>query len=107
MKIINRPKGTADIFSPRSLFYQKIRQLAEEVLTRNNFQPLIFPSYEYAELFNTSLGSTTDIIHKEMFAFTDRKARNLALRPEGTAGVARLILQNRLFTTGSPLKFYY
>ncbi|CAG8791017.1 18778_t:CDS:2, partial [Racocetra persica] len=81
----------------------KIRQLLEATLTKNNFQPLIFPTYEYAELFNTSLGSATDIIHKEMFTFPDRKGRNLALRPEGTVGVARLILQNRLFAAGVEL----
>ncbi|CAG8688271.1 16239_t:CDS:2 [Racocetra fulgida] len=86
MKINNRPKGTRDIYPPKSLAYQKIRQLVEMILSQNNFQPIIIPTYEYTELFNTSLGSTTDIIHKEMFNFTDRKGRNLALRPEGTQG---------------------
>lgn len=107
MKIINRPKGTQDICPPRSPLYQKIAQIISEVLARNNFQLIILPTYEYAELFNSSLGSTTDIIHKEMFTFTDRKKRNLALRPEGTISTARLILQNRLFTPGFPLKLYY
>ena len=107
MKISNRPKGTRDIYPPRSLFFHQIRQIGEKVLARNNFQPIIIPTYEYAELFNTSLGATTDIIHKEMFNFADRKGRNLALRPEGTVGTVRLILQNRIFTAGYPLKFYY
>ena len=107
MKIINRPKGTCDIYPPRSLLYQNLYQIISEVLVRNNFKPVIIPTYEYSELFNASLGSTTDIIHKEMFNFVDRKGRSLALRPEGTASVARLVLQNRLFTTGYPLKLYY
>ena len=107
MKIINRPKGTCDIYPPRSLLYQNLYQIISEVLVRNNFKPVIIPTYEYSELFNASLGSTTDIIHKEMFNFVDRKGRSLALRPEGTASVARLVLQNQLFTTGYPLKLYY
>src|SRR6185312_1170359 len=107
MKLITRPKGTRDIYPPLSLLYQKVYRLVEEVLTRNNFQPIILPTYEYTDLFNTSLGSATDIIHKEMFDFSDRKGRKLALRPEGTISAARLVLQNRLFASGLPLKLYY
>jgi histidyl-tRNA synthetase len=107
MKLITRPKGTRDIYPSLSLLYQKIYHLMEEVLARNSFQPIIFPTYEYTDLFSTSLSSATDIIHKEMFNFSDRKGRKLALRPEGTIAVARLVLQNRLFTSGFPLKLYY
>ena len=107
MKTINRPKGTRDIYPPSSLLYRKIYRLLEGVLARHNFQPIILPTYEYTELFNTSLSSATDIIHKEMFNFVDRKGRKLALRPEGTISAARLVLQNRLFTSGFPLKLYY
>jgi|SRR5438128_9369367 len=107
MKIITRPKGVRDIYPPLSLLYQKIHHIIEEVLIRNNFRLILLPTYEYMELFNTSLSSTTDIIHKEMFNFADRKGRKLALRPEGTISAARLVLQNKLFTSGLPLKLYY
>src|SRR6185503_10386807 len=71
------------------------------------YQLIIFPTFETKELFTSSLGSTTDIVHKEMYTFTDRKGRELALRPEGTASTARLVCQNNLIREGYPLKLYY
>jgi len=76
-------------------------------MRQNNYQPIIFPTFESAELFTNTLGSTTDVVHKEMYVFSDRKARLMALRPEGTASVARLVCENRLINEGYPLKFYY
>jgi histidyl-tRNA synthetase len=107
MVLPNKPRGTQDIYPPRSLLYQKIRQIINKILKKNNYQPIIFPTFENLELFTSSLGSTTDIIHKEMFVFSDRKGRELALRPEGTASVVRLVCQNNLVKEGYPLKFYY
>jgi histidyl-tRNA synthetase len=107
MALPNKPRGTQDIFPPRSLIYHKIQQTAIEILHKNNYQPIIFPTFEYKELFTSSLGSTTDVIHKEMYAFTDRKERELALRPEGTASVVRLVCQNKLVRKVHPLKLYY
>ncbi|CAG8505073.1 2055_t:CDS:2, partial [Cetraspora pellucida] len=96
-----------NIYPPRSLIYQKIQQITAEILRQNNYQPIIFPTFEAKELFTTSLGSTTDIIHKEMYTFLDRKERELALRPEGTASMVRLVCQNKLIREGYPLKLYY
>src|SRR3954451_13562462 len=115
MTLPNKPRGTQDIFPPRSLIYQKIQQIITEILRKNNYQPIIFPTFEAQELFTSSLGSTTDIIHKEMYTFADytsvdikdKKGRELALRPEGTASVVRLVCQNNLIKTGHPSKFYY
>ena len=123
MALPNKPRGTQDIYPPRSLIYQKIQQIITEILQRNNYQPIIFPTFEAEELFTSSLGSTTDIIHKEMYTFSDRKGRKLVLRPEGTASVVRLACQNetksetqksdsatskkKLIHLGYPLKFYY
>src|SRR3954468_1346687 len=89
MALPNRPRGTQDIYPPRSLIYQKIQQIITEILRKNNYQPIIFPTFEAKELFTSSLGSTTDIIHKEMYTFVDytsvdiedKKGRELALRP--------------------------
>src|SRR6185369_13579228 len=107
MTLPNKPRGTQDIYPPRSLIYQKIQRIVTEILQKNNYQPLIFPTFESKELFISSLGSTTDIIHKEMYIFADRKGRELALRPEGTASAVRLVCQNKLFKEGYPLKLYY
>src|SRR6185436_19846285 len=107
MTLPNKPRGTQDISPPRSLLYQKIQQIITEVLYKNNYQPIIFPTFESKELFTSSLGYTTDIIHKEMYTFTDRKGRELALRPEGTASTVLLICENKLIREGYPLKLYY
>ena len=107
MNLPNKPRGTQDIIPPRSLIYQKIQQIITEILQKNNYQPIIFPTFEAKELFTTSLGSTTDIIHKEMYTFADRSERQLALRPEGTASVVRLVCQNNLIRKNYPLKLYY
>src|SRR4051794_26114127 len=102
-----KPRGTQDIYPPKSLFYKKTQQIISKILHQNNYQPVTFPTFEYSELFTKSLGSTTDIVHKEMFTFLDRKGRSLTLRPEGTVGIARLVCQNKLIKEGYPLKFYY
>src|ERR1044071_8392324 len=115
MTLPNKPRGTQDIYPPRSLVYQKIQQVVTEMLRKNNYQPIIFPTFEAKELFTTSLGSTTDIIHKEMYIFAvyapvdieDKKGRELTLRPEGTASTVRLVCQNHLVRKGYPLKLYY
>ncbi|CAI2175033.1 17937_t:CDS:2 [Funneliformis geosporum] len=103
MNKLNKPRGTQDIYPPRSILYQKIQQIISRLLQRNNYQLVIFPTFESAELFTSTLGSTTDIIHKEMFIFPDRKGRSLALRPEGTAGVVRLVCENKLIQEGVEL----
>jgi len=107
MNNLNKPRGTQDIYPPSSLLYQKIRQIISKLLQQNNYQPVIFPTFESAELFTSSLGNTTDIVHKEMFIFSDRKGRLMALRPEGTASTVRLVCENKLIQEGYPLKFYY
>ena len=114
MTLPNKPRGTQDIYPPRSLIYQKIQQIITEILRKNNYQPIIFPTFEAKELFTSSLGSTTDIIHKEMYTFVDytsvdirdKKGRELALRPEGTASTVRLVCQNKLIEAGC-FKLYY
>ena len=107
MTLPNKPRGTQDIYPPRSLIYQKIQQIITEILRKNNYRPIIFPTFEAKELFISSLGSTTDIIHKEMYDFQDKKGRELVLRPEGTASTVRLVCQNNLVREGCPLKLYY
>jgi histidyl-tRNA synthetase len=107
MTLPNKPRGTQDIFPPRSFLHYKVQKIVTKMLHRNNYQLIIFPTFEAKELFTSSLGSTTDIIHKEMYAFTDKKNRELALRPEGTASTVRLVFQNKLVKEGYPLKLYY
>lgn len=103
----NKPRGTNDIYFPLSLTYQKIQEVCQNVLNKASYQPIILPIYEYAELFSSSLGEGSDIVHKEMFIFSDRKGRNLVLRPEGTASSVRLVSHNKLVNSSYPLRLYY
>jgi histidyl-tRNA synthetase len=105
--MINRPRGTRDITYPKSLLYQKINLSSVKFLNSNNYQQIIFPTYEHQEIFLSSLGDSTDVVRKEMFLFNDKKNRNLALRPEGTVSVARAVCQNKLLKDNHPLKLFY
>ena len=106
-KLFPKPRGTQDILPPEAIIYQQIQQITQNILNNAGYQPIILPTYEYRELFTASVGEATDIIQKEMFAFTDRKGRKLVLRPEGTASVVRLVCQNKLVNPGYPLRLYY
>ena len=104
---MNKPKGTQDIY----LDDQIIREYVEEILTTvakvNNFSKIETPIFERQEVFVKSVGETSDIVSKEMYSFADRKGRNMVLRPEGTAGVIRAIVENKLFSLPTTLKFFY
>ncbi len=107
-KIVNRPRGTRDIIFPQTSIYKKVNSVCLEVLNSNNYQQIILPTYEYRELFSSSLGNGTDIVNKEMFVFDDQKGRKLVLRPEGTASIVRAVQQNKLIQSDmKPLKLYY
>ncbi|CAJ0761685.1 8944_t:CDS:2 [Entrophospora sp. SA101] len=97
-------RGTQDILPTQALLYQQIQQITQNILNHAGYQPIILPTYEHRELFTTSVGETTDIVQKEMFTFSDRKGRQLVLRPEGTASTVRLVCQNKLVDPGYPLR---
>ena len=72
------------------------------------FEPIETPILEFQKLFVRSLGNDTEVIHKEMYQFADKKNRLLALRPEGTAGVVRAVLENKLMTSPyETLRYFY
>lgn len=104
-KKLSRPRGTRDIlFSQAFLFFQ-IQKKITQVLEKNNYYPVIFPTLEYEHLFRSNLENSE--VGKEMYTFPDKKGRILALRPEGTLSVARVCYQNGLLTEGAVHKFYY
>ena len=65
------------------------------------------PVFEHTELFQRGVGDTTDIVQKEMYTFLDKGGRSVTLRPEGTAGAARAMLEHGVYNNGLPVKFYY
>lgn len=77
------------------------------VCHRFNFHEVRVPVFEHTDLFLRGVGSTTDIVQKEMYTFEDKGKRSITLKPEGTAGVARSYVENKLFNEPLPAKLYY
>ncbi len=101
------PRGFHDILGEDLRKFRYVTSTIRDILRRHNFEEIILPVVEYADLFERSIGETTDIVQKEMFVFEDRKGRRLALRPEGTAGAVRAYVQNRLFAQRTYHKVFY
>ncbi|GAF65888.1 histidine--tRNA ligase [Alkalihalobacillus trypoxylicola] len=105
---IQIPRGTQDILPGEVEIWQHIEKTAKEVCERFNYQEIRTPIFESTELFLRGVGDTTDIVQKEMYTFNDRGQRSLTLRPEGTAGVVRSFVGNKMFGLPSqPVKLFY
>jgi histidyl-tRNA synthetase len=105
--VIQRPRGTRDLLPPEIRLWQAVEEVAREVFGAFGADEIRTPAFEATELFVRSVGEATDIVHKEMYTFPDRKGRSLTLRPEGTAGVARAWIENGLGDRSHPLRLYY
>jgi len=99
-------RGTHDLIGDEARSHLAIAGAAREIAERYGFAPMATPIFEFTEVFQRTLGDTSDIVTKEMYTFEDKGGNSLTLRPEGTAGVARAFisggLQNEL-----PLKCFY
>lgn len=102
------PRGTVDILPARSGKWQELEQLLRTICANYNVKEIRTPIFEHTELFNRAVGDTTDVVSKEMYTFEDRKGRSMTLRPEGTAGIARAYVENKLYGMPEKLqKVYY
>lgn len=99
--------GTQDILPGAVEKWQFVESKAREICRRYNFREIRTPIFELTELFQRGVGETTDIVEKEMYTFNDRGNRSLTLRPEGTAGVVRSYVENKLFGDPDVSKLYY
>ncbi|SFJ85304.1 histidyl-tRNA synthetase [Marinilactibacillus piezotolerans] len=102
-------KGTPDFLPEDTNKWQYIENHAKEILARYQFKEVRTPIFEQFELFSRGVGETSDIVSKEMYDFYDKGNRHIALRPEGTAGVVRSYVENKLYGPEhhKPLKYYY
>src|SRR5947207_12707892 len=108
MSKIQAPKGTVDILPAESWKWQAIERIAREVAAVYHFDEIRTPIFEHTELFHRGVGETTDIVGKETYTFNDRETRSLTLRPEGTAGVVRAVIENGLLNDqGARVKLFY
>lgn len=104
-----KPKGTMDILPGESQLWQYVEQTAQQVFSTYRFEEIRTPIFEQYEVFQRSSGETSDIVSKEMYDFEDKGNRRMALRPEGTAGVVRAYVENKLFAPEhvKPVKVWY
>jgi len=101
------PRGTYDILPPESRRWQKVKQIFRSVAQSFGYEEITTPVFEQAELFERSSGESSDVVQKEMYRFQDKKGRNFALRPEGTAPVVRSYVENRLDMQSRITRLYY
>lgn len=107
MNKIQKPKGTLDILPGDIELWQYIESAVREEARLNGFSEIRMPTFEATELFCRGVGDTTDVVGKEMYTFIDKDGSSLSLRPEGTAGVARSVIENGLYAGAMPLKLFY
>ena len=101
-------KGTRDIFPEEAAQWKYVEGIVHNLSALYGFSEIRTPVFEYTELFQRGIGSTTDIVGKEMFSFQpDPKGRSITLRPEMTAGVMRAALQKNLLSSAPVHKLYY
>ena len=106
---VQRPKGTVDILPDESGSWEKVEQILRDFFKRANYREIRTPSFENYNVFSRSSGETSDVVEKEMYDFNDKGGRHIALRPEGTAGVVRAYVENKLYAPEvvKPLNVYY
>ena len=100
-------KGTLDMLPKDAYKWHYIEDVAKDTARLYGFRELRTPVFEKTELFQRSVGDTTDVVQKEMYTFDDKGGRSITLRPEGTAGVMRSVLEHGLFNDALPVKAYY
>ena len=94
---VQKPKGTVDILPDVSYQWEKVEQTAREFFERANYREIRTPAFENYEIFARSSGESSDVVEKEMYDFHDKGDRHIALRPEGTAGVVRAYVENKIY----------
>jgi len=101
------PRGTQDILPEAAAGWQALEDRARQVSARHGYREIRTPIFEATELFLRGVGETTDIVTKEMYTFADKKGRSLTLRPEGTAGVMRSLVEHGLAQAGRIHRLWY
>ncbi len=103
----NIPRGTFDILPEDSYKWQFLQNSFRKMATCFGYEEITTPIFEVAELFERSSGESSDVVQKEMYRFQDKKGREFALRPEGTAPVVRSYVENHLDKLSSRTKLFY
>ena len=105
--MIQALRGTRDILPEEVGYWQLIEKTVRDILGRAVYQEIRAPIFEETALFERGIGEATDVVGKEMYTFQDRGDRSLTLRPEGTAGIVRAYIQNKLHAQGGVQRLWY
>jgi histidyl-tRNA synthetase len=100
-------RGFNDIPPEQVKRWQHLEERARTIFELYGFSEIRTPVVEFTEIFSRSLGTTTDIVEKEMYTFTDRDGSSITLRPEGTAGVVRSFIEHSMYAKSPAWKLYY
>lgn len=107
MLLTQAPRGTRDVLPDESYLWQLIEKTQREVCALHGIREVRTPVLEHTELFQRSVGDTTDVVQKEMYTFKDRGDRSITLKPEGTAGTVRAFIESSLYAQPLPQKMCY
>ncbi len=102
-----KPKGTYDILPEEVGKWQKLEDLIRKVCKLYNYQEIRTPIFESFDVFHRDQNDSSDMVTKETYDFLDRSDRKITLRPEGTAGVIRAYIENKLYVSNPVSKLYY
>ena len=105
--LVKKPKGTADVVPSKSFMWHTVEQITADTAQQYGFKEIRVPTFEDTGLFVRSVGETTDVVQKEMYTVSAAGDSTFTLRPEGTAGVMRAMLENGVMNEGFPQKVYY
>ena len=106
--MIKRQKGCNDIYGREAKIWKYVESVIDATMEKYNYNYIRTPIFEATDLFHRGIGDTTDIVTKESYDFTDKGNRNITLRPEGTAGVVRSYIENKMYALPTqPVKVYY
>ena len=106
--MIQKQKGCNDIYGREAKIWKYVDGVIDALMEKYNYNYIRTPIFEATELFHRGIGEGTDIVSKETYDFVDRGGRNITLRPEGTAGVVRSYIENKMYgDPNQPVKVYY
>ena len=106
--MVQKPKGTYDVFGKKGVNLLYIHDIIQVLMEKYNYEYMRTPIFESSELYHRGVGETTDIVSKETYDFVDRGDRMMTLRPEGTAGIVRSYIENKMYgNPNQPVKAWY
>ena len=107
MSKFQAPKGVSEYFPPNSASFEYVRDQLLKSAKLAGYELIELPVFEDTEVFTRGVGESTDVVSKEMYTFEDRGGRSITLRPEGTAGVMRAVIEHNLDRGQLPVKLFY